>query len=139
MKLDKKTCSTCGAWHVPLTRIELPIRTVNSLNVSEHWRRRAKRAQATRAAAKLALKSVATSAWAHVVATLLRDGLRVVLTRHSRGKLDAHDGLPAALKHVVDGVADALAIEDNDSRIEWRYAQAPGGPSVTVEIFGRMT
>jgi hypothetical protein len=45
--------------------------------------------------------------------------------------------LEASLKHVQDGVADALQVNDADTRIEWRYAQEKGKPkeyAVRVEI-----
>lgn len=41
--------------------------------------------------------------------------------------LDPHDGLRAALKGPVDGVADWLGLKsDRDPRVEWRYAQRRG-------------
>lgn len=97
----------------------LPVKTVNEKNSSEHWRYRQKRAKAHRASATWGLHCA------------LRDGVIwrlqppwvVTCTRLSSGVLDAHDGLPAALQHVVDGIADALGIPDNDPRVTWRYAQ----------------
>lgn len=46
----------------------------------------------------------------------------VTLTRVGR-KLDAHDGLRAALKPVVDEVAAWLGADDADPRIQWVYRQ----------------
>jgi hypothetical protein len=41
--------------------------------------------------------------------------------------LDPHDGLPCALKAVVDGVADALGLaSDRDPRVTWTYDQRRG-------------
>jgi hypothetical protein len=37
--------------------------------------------------------------------------------------LDPHDNLPMSAKHVVDGIADALGVQDNDPRVVWRYQQ----------------
>lgn len=54
----------------------------------------------------------------------------VTLTRVSTGRMDAHDGLPNALKHVVDGVADYLGVRDHDPRVAWRYAQRGEGRGV---------
>jgi hypothetical protein len=34
-------------------------------------------------------------------------------------KLDRWDGLPASLKPIVDGVADAYRLKDDDTRLEW--------------------
>lgn len=48
---------------------------------------------------------------------------RVTLRRmssHWRG-LDSHDGLPGALKNVVDGIADALGIDDGGPFAVWKY------------------
>jgi hypothetical protein len=95
--------------------IETGIRTVNALNVREHPQARARRARAERGDAQM---------WvlAH------RDKLPalpvlVTLTRRGVQLMDAHDGLRASLKHVVDGVADAFRIKDNDSRIAWAFTQ----------------
>lgn len=48
----------------------------------------------------------------------------VTLTRCSSGTLDAHDGLRAALKRVVDGIALALGINDGGPMVSWQYEQA---------------
>ena len=61
--------------------------------------------------------------------------VEVRVVRHSRGTLDAHDGLPTALKHVVDGIADAYGLPDSDPRFVWRYAQQKArGYGVTIAI-----
>jgi hypothetical protein len=62
----------------------------------------------------------------------------VTLTRVSFGKLDGHDGLPPALKRVVDGIAEALGIDDGGPFVRWQYAQRRGAKSyyaveVTIE------
>lgn len=60
----------------------------------------------------------------------------VRLTRLSSGELDG-DNLAMAFKHVRDGVADALGIDDRDSRIVWEYAQEKqprGTYAVRVEL-----
>jgi hypothetical protein len=41
--------------------------------------------------------------------------------------LDQHDGLRSSLKHVVDGIADFLGVDDGDeTRVGWRYTQRRG-------------
>lgn len=45
--------------------------------------------------------------------------VRVTMTRHAPGTLDEWDGLPASLKSVVDGVAQAYGCGDDDRRFEW--------------------
>ena len=43
--------------------------------------------------------------------------------------LDPHDGLGAALKAIIDGVADALGLKnDRDARVTWVLAQRRGDP-----------
>lgn len=48
--------------------------------------------------------------------------VRVTLTRLSSRKMDQHN-LYGALKHCIDGVADAYGIDDGDSRWQWCVAQ----------------
>ena len=50
--------------------------------------------------------------------------------------LDEHDALPATLKSVCDGIADALGLaSDRDERVGWVYAQRRGLPTeYAVEI-----
>lgn len=55
-------------------------------------------------------------------ADLRRSPVRVRLTRLAPRLLD-DDNLQAALKHVRDGVADALGLHDDDPRLHWSYAQ----------------
>lgn len=57
-------------------------------------------------------------------------GTTILLTRIGQRPLDP-DNLGASLKHVQDGVADALGIDDGDARFSWSYEQelrrrAPG-------------
>ena len=53
--------------------------------------------------------------------------------------LDAHDSLPASLKSIVDGIADALGLaSDRDARVRWTYDQrrgVPGEHAVEVEVW----
>jgi|ERR1041384_5393911 hypothetical protein len=53
--------------------------------------------------------------------------------------LDPHDGLGAALKGVIDGVADGLGLtNDRDGRVTWELGQRRGkGYAVEVEITER--
>lgn len=105
--------------------LQLPIRVVSEANQREHWARKAARAKAQRSAACLAVKG---HAW-RVVATMgapSRPRLVVTLTRIGVRSLDS-DNLARAFKAVRDGIADALGIDDGDSRIDWRYEQRRGG------------
>jgi hypothetical protein len=109
--------------------VTMPIRTKNPLNMSTgnsrlagiiRGRMRAKQ----RHDAKLVVE-----------AALRRRGLdgmslapwRVRVTRISPGRLDPHDGLGAALKGVIDGVAEALGIDDGDeARVRFVLQQRKG-------------
>ncbi len=84
-----------------------------------HWRAAASEASKQRRAARLALLPLARR-W---LKEEPRWPVAVVVTRCSAGTLDAHDGLPGACKHVVDEIAFALGIRDNDSRVSWSYRQ----------------
>lgn len=59
----------------------------------------------------------------------MANNLIVTLTRYSSGSLDPFDNLPSSLKNCVDGVADALGIDDRDPRVTWKAEQekAPRG------------
>ena len=93
----------------------LDIKTVNELNRHEHWRVRAKRAKRQHGLAMLVTRSK-MGFWLWPVT--------VSLTRLSPSKgLDAHDGLPASQKFIVDGIAEALGVDDADPRVTWTYAQ----------------
>lgn len=60
--------------------------------------------------------------------------LVVRLTRVSPGTLD-EDAVPAALKHVRDGVAARLRVDDASPLVEWEYHQAKGQAEVVVQIW----
>jgi hypothetical protein len=63
--------------------------------------------------------------------------VRVVMTRYSTRRLDPQN-MPGAMKHVIDGVADAYQINDNDMRWVFEYKQEKSLPptmhAVKVEI-----
>jgi hypothetical protein len=54
----------------------------------------------------------------------------------SAGRLDPHDGLGASLKGIIDGIADALGIDDGDeSRVRFVLQQRKCAPKVhEVEV-----
>lgn len=120
----------------------LPVRTSNPLN--GHSFGFSNKAMHARAAQRRRER-----AWsqASMHAALAKAGLRaeamlpcvVTCTRASSGKgLDSHDALPASMKSIVDGIADALGINDGGPSVEWRFRQktAPRGVAgvlVTIE------
>lgn len=108
-------------------RFQLPIRTVNEVNESKHWRVRQRRASQQRHDTHYALVGKAMPALPCVV----------TMTRYAPRKVDS-DSLPCCFKHIRDQIAAEYGVDDgDDSIIEWRYAQCPGeikGYSVTVVI-----
>ena len=117
----------------------LAIKTTNPNNGSQGWSRNAAFAKAR------ARKAQRLEAWAM---TLAHAGpaptlpSTVALTRVApSGGLDPHDGLGAALKGVIDGIADGLGLtNDRDPRVTWVLAQRRGKPreyAVDVQIESR--
>lgn len=102
-------------------RIELPLRLVNGLNAREHWATRQKRAREQRSLVRYFL--------ARHVAWPLRLPCSVAITRIGPGRMDG-DGLQASAKHVRDGVADALGVDDGGELVTWRYEQEKRGRGV---------
>lgn len=100
-------------------KVEIPLKIESSLNLREHWRVRANRNSSHRSAAWFSLKAAAP--WRNF------DRVVVTLTRIAPRELDS-DNLQGGFKSVRDGVADWLTLNDNDKRIEWRYAQEKGAP-----------
>ena len=93
--------------------IEIPVKTVSTLNTREHFRVAAKRKALHRSIVKRYMDNVPRPTLPVIVC----------LTRYSAGTLDAHVNLPSAFKHVVDGLAVWLGIEDADHRVRWTYEQ----------------
>lgn len=94
---------------------DLPgMRLVSLLNDRSHWAARAARAKKQRWAAMVATR-------AHLLEQM-RLPLVVTITRRGPGTLDS-DNLAACAKHVRDGIADALGIDDGDERITWVVRQ----------------
>jgi len=90
----------------------VPVRTSTPGNAREHWRVAGKKAKMQRQAAKWTLQG----------RKLPPFPVRVKLIRCSSGKLDRHN-LPGALKHVIDGVADAYGVDDGDPRWVFEFDQ----------------
>jgi hypothetical protein len=61
--------------------------------------------------------------------------VKVTFTRCSPRSLDKHN-LPGALKHVIDGVADAYGVDDGDDRWQFVFTQRKQsmyGVEITIE------
>lgn len=59
--------------------------------------------------------------------------IAVTLTRVGARKLDS-DNLASAFKHVRDGIADYVGVDDGDERWTWNYAQRSGSKVCAVEV-----
>lgn len=98
----------------------IAMRLVSLTNQREHWAQRAKRAASQRGLVELALKP-----WVRGVTP----PLEIAILRIAPRKLDS-DNLQSACKHVRDGIADAIGIDDGNPGLTWHYGQASGGPGV---------
>jgi hypothetical protein len=107
------------------------LRLRNAANGSHgHWATRAKAAKRQRHAPFAALLAE------QLRRMMARPTLPLVVTVTRAGPraLDAHDGLPNACKHFVDGVADYVGAKDHDPGYTWVYRQerGPYGARVTL-------
>lgn len=123
-------------------RFSFPCKTTNPSNGATgntKWAgiRRTNTRRAQRHQARMALLHALQCvpyAWGHTCSTLLPCKVLVRRVAPSNG-LDPHDGLPQALKSIVDGLADALCLaNDRDPRVTWEYDQRRGPYGVEVEI-----
>lgn len=117
-----------------MTKIVLPLRTVNSLNVREHWAKRAKRAKAERKDAYYGASDALPRLTTVMPLTLL-------ITRIAPRVMD-DDGCIASMKNIRDGIADWLGVNDGSDAVKWTYAQRKGEPkeyAVEIEIVPRVT
>jgi len=95
---------------------EIPIKTVSEANAHEHWRVRQKRAKAQRASACVHCLGHVFRAYGSILPAT------VTLTRLGPRTLDS-DNCAGAMKHIRDGVADAIGVDDGDERYDWQYRQ----------------
>lgn len=125
----------------PIT-FTIPVRAVSEANAHQHWRARQKRAKAQREAARfIAGAELQIAVPRRSVFAYGPTCFSITLTRIAPRKLDS-DNLAGSMKHVRDGIADALGVDDGDERIEWRVEQRKGRPgeyAVGVEIRERTT
>ncbi len=104
---------------------EIPVKLVCSTNARSHWRVIAKRKKEQRELAKILCQSALVMS--NGMALRVRQFLPIVvmIDRLGKRRMDS-DNLATAAKYVRDGIADALELNDNDERIEWRYGQVLG-------------
>lgn len=111
--------------------VALPLKLTNPLNGShKHWAVKARIRKGHREASLLALRAPLSAFRNSLGGSPAGTGktLLVAVIRVAPRQLDPHDGLPASCKGVVDGIADALGIDDRDPRIMWTYDQKKGAP-----------
>jgi hypothetical protein len=112
-------------------------------NKREHWGAALRRSQAHRGQTKMLTDlAIGRERAKHLLRfTLEQDGLLVRITRVAAKACDHDDGTNTACKHVRDGVADALGVDDGDRRIAWRYVEqrlVKGAvPGALLHIFAR--
>jgi hypothetical protein len=119
-------------------RMRLPMALVSEANLAghAHWSVRQRRAKSQRSAAQIvAMEAGRALRAAGVVdgkAGRVAPGWRVeaTITRHGVRALDS-DNLAGAGKHVRDGLADALGIDDRDPGCTWAVEE---GARVTKGI-----
>ena len=112
------------------------LRTPNPLNGSHaHWAGKARIRKTQRTCAALLAAQLGPVRFIRGLDRWVPWKAVVTITRiaPSRG-LDPHDGLGAALKGVIDGVADALGVDDRDPRVTWRLEQERGPWGVRIRV-----
>jgi hypothetical protein len=119
----------------PVVEFDLQIRTVSEANMRQHWAVKAKRTKAFRAAAASGVRRQLTAS--HLALAIKRKETRyvVTITRNAPRALDSQDNLRVSAKALVDGIADALQMDDRDIRFTWQYEQKKSKTySVTIRI-----
>lgn len=112
--------------------VTLPLKVVSNANQREHWAKRANRAKAHRSTARLAISGALLKAG--LSGSSLPSSVTVQLVRIAPRALD-DDNLVGGFKAIRDGIADAMGIDDRDSRVTWLCGQRKGSPKeYLVEI-----
>ena len=102
----------------------LPVKTVSELNMREHWAAKARRAKA----------QIQAVGWGFAGRMPPKPPVAVRMTRIGKRILDT-DNLEGALKHVRDGVAKWLMVDDGRPDIRWICRQEIGKEyGVRIEI-----
>ncbi len=98
----------------------LPIKLECATNKREHWSKVTDRKKMQRQLAMFSTYDICARIHLDKNSSLI-----VAITRIGIRKMDS-DNLATSAKYVRDGIADALGIDDGDSRIEWVYKQEIG-------------
>lgn len=116
-----------------MTRFQVSLRTTNPNNGAQGHTRLASIIKANERKKQRAALRMLTMA--HVKSPTFPLVVTVTRIAPSSG-LDPHDGLGAALKGCIDGIADGLGLtNDRDERVTWRLTQRRGKPrEYAVEV-----
>lgn len=96
------------------------VRLVTESNNNEHWRVRQKRAREHRNITRICALSMLTKRPDWILP------LTITITRIAPRPIHDDDNLVSSAKHVRDGIADALGVNDRDKRITWVVKQEKG-------------
>jgi len=114
-----------------MIRFTIPgVRLVSEANERGRWSKHAGRTQSQRQQAATVARSALASLYGKR-GTMLDGPLVVTIVRIAPTRLDS-DNLVGSAKHIRDGVADALGIDDRDPRVTWHVEQRRGG----VRVYG---
>ncbi len=107
-------------------RVTIPtMKLVSEANTRGHTFAKAGRVAAARGSTTAVLRVMA--------GPVIAPPCRVVITRVFSCQLDS-DNLTGSAKHVRDGVADWMGVDDRDPRVEWLVAQEKGPAAVRIEV-----
>ena len=112
-----------------MTEFSLPMKLTSLANERVHWSIKSKRAKAQRQAARLVCSNALVGNFS------LEPPMTITIVRVGPRKLDS-DNLAISAKHVRDGIADALGIDDGNPCLTWEYRQENGPYAVKVTING---
>jgi hypothetical protein len=116
-RCDHLILGDCEYCQVRQTVVTIPIKTTSAANLREHWRAKARRHRAEKAATSLALLSGAQELRGVGSVT------SVTFTRLGVRLLDS-DNLAGGFKAIRDEVADFLGVSDGpETGIAWLYEQ----------------
>ena len=142
--MNKPAINYVVRWHLGEANtkdavITLPLRVYSPLNGSRgHWAADARRRKKQRHIASWACGGPLEEYRAGLAKGYIAS-VAVALTRIATRKLD-DDNNVAGFKHIRDGVAEALGVDDGDERLTWTYSQERGKPkdyAVRIVVMGR--
>jgi len=120
-------------WPTIVARWDAPLRLSNAANKRGHWALHSKASKQQRDLART--KTLDLESIGELVRLGELDRLAVAITRFAPKRMDS-DGVIASAKHIRDGVAEALGIDDGDGRVTYLPVQQRKGKyAVTVHFF----